>query len=199
MSVRPLVTLSDFQSVSVSGRPTWKVEERGPKLFCQFWVWVFLTQKNFVDPKTFFDQKTFWSKIFFWPKKLFWPKNISDPKTFWPQNFFDPKNFFERTRRLAHLPSFCELVLPSPSVFVQKSLLLASCTTCISQSGRDLIFIPYRPCSCILASISYHLILSSKRIEMLQNGSMEDLFFRNVICFASILGYRKTKLLFTFP
>ena len=31
--VRPLVTLSDFQSVSVSGRPTWKVEERGPQLF----------------------------------------------------------------------------------------------------------------------------------------------------------------------
>ena len=31
-----LVTLSDFQSVSVSGRPTWKVEERGPQLFFNF-------------------------------------------------------------------------------------------------------------------------------------------------------------------
>ena len=30
LSVGPSVTLSDFQSVSVSGRPTWKVEERGP-------------------------------------------------------------------------------------------------------------------------------------------------------------------------
>ena len=35
-SVRPSVTLSDFQSVSVSGRPTWKVEERGPQLFFNF-------------------------------------------------------------------------------------------------------------------------------------------------------------------
>ena len=30
------VTLSDFQSVSVSGRPTWKVEESGPQLFFNF-------------------------------------------------------------------------------------------------------------------------------------------------------------------
>ena len=36
LSVGPLVTLSDFQSVSVSGRPTWKIEERGPQLFFNF-------------------------------------------------------------------------------------------------------------------------------------------------------------------
>ena len=42
LSVRPqitsiiLVILSDFHSVSVSGRPTWKVEERGPHLFVYF-------------------------------------------------------------------------------------------------------------------------------------------------------------------
>ena len=31
--VNPYVILSDFHSVSVSGCPTWKVEESGPKLF----------------------------------------------------------------------------------------------------------------------------------------------------------------------
>ena len=35
-SVRRSVTLSDLHSVSVSGRPTWKVEESGPQLFFQF-------------------------------------------------------------------------------------------------------------------------------------------------------------------
>ena len=88
--------------------------------------------------------------------------------------------------------------LPSPSAFVQKSLLLASCIICISQSGRDLIFIPYRPCSCILASISYHLILSSKRIEMLQNGTMEDLFQeRDLFCVHFRL--QKDKISIYFP
>ena len=33
LSVRPLVTLSVFQFVSVSGRPTWKVEKSNPQLF----------------------------------------------------------------------------------------------------------------------------------------------------------------------
>ena len=33
LSVCLLVTLSDFQFVSVSGRPAWKVEERGPQFF----------------------------------------------------------------------------------------------------------------------------------------------------------------------
>ena len=35
-SVRLSVTLSDFQSVSVPGRPTRKVEQRGPQLFVNF-------------------------------------------------------------------------------------------------------------------------------------------------------------------
>ena len=42
LSVRWLVTLLDFQSASVSGRPMWKVEERGPQLFlCIFQKCIF--------------------------------------------------------------------------------------------------------------------------------------------------------------
>ena len=36
MSVRPLVILLNFHSISVSGRSTWKVEERRPQLFFNF-------------------------------------------------------------------------------------------------------------------------------------------------------------------
>ena len=36
MSVRPLVILLNFHSISVSGCSTWKVEERGPQLFFNF-------------------------------------------------------------------------------------------------------------------------------------------------------------------
>ena len=81
-SVGPSVTLSDFQSVSISGRPTWKVKERGPQLFFHLLVWVFLTQKTFLT------------------QKLFWPKNFFDQRKILPYyfgiliTFLTPKLFF---------------------------------------------------------------------------------------------------------
>ena len=50
-SVGPSVTLSDFQSVSISGRPTWKVEEKGPQLFFS------ISGPGVFDPKNFFYPK----------------------------------------------------------------------------------------------------------------------------------------------
>ena len=121
----PSVTLSDFQSVSVSGCPTWKVEVRRPQ-FCFFFNFgsgCFWPEKLF-DPKNFFDpKKLFWPKKSFLTRKTFLTqkkflirKTFLTRKLFWHENFFDPKltqpKFFqtERTRWSACHPSFCEFV-----------------------------------------------------------------------------------------
>ena len=48
MFVRWLVILSDFQPVSVSGRPKWKVEERKPQLFFVYFPKVYFSKVYFL-------------------------------------------------------------------------------------------------------------------------------------------------------
>ena len=89
----------------------------------------FWPKKTFLTRKLFRPKKLFWLEKTFLTQKLFWPQNFFDPqkyltwKTFLIQKklFLTRKTFLikrlpspkfcqtERTR-LAHLPSFCELV-----------------------------------------------------------------------------------------
>ena len=65
MSVRPLVILLDFQTfghpISVSGRPRWKFEERGPQLFCVFSESVV---SESVFSKSVFSEIVFFESVF---------------------------------------------------------------------------------------------------------------------------------------
>ena len=85
------VTLSDFQSVSVSGRPTWKVEERGPQLFVNFWC---------IFPKCIF-RNVFFESVFsesVLSKSVFSESLISESvisKSVFPESVFSKSVFSE--------------------------------------------------------------------------------------------------------
>ena len=87
-SVRWLVILLDFQPACVPGRPTWKVEERGPQLFlCIFRKCIF---QKCIFRKCIFRKCIFW-KYIFW--KSIFGKCIFR-KTFLTQSLPSP-NFFK--------------------------------------------------------------------------------------------------------
>ena len=121
-SVGPLVTLSDFQHVSAFGRPTWKVEERGPQLFLREDPDYFCVFYESVDPDYFcvfyesvFSESVFFESVSF--ESIFFESVFS--KSVYSESVFSKSVFFERVFFESVFSEEKNLTqsLPSPNFF----------------------------------------------------------------------------------